>query len=232
MMREILNGDFAMPARKTAAPAPAPASPARKVPSRTVKTPAPPPPATKARGKAPQTPAKPPKVRIEKVMPGKNAVLPLHGEEPGAAPNLDMELTEIQRELGLRPTATPGVYRNEVGLLVDGDGVLMDYKDVKARDEARFERIIDGPVDTPAKLLKAVSLDPQLPLPVRMDAAKAAAPYFDRKMPIGIDGGAQGKPIAMLVSHNMKSATMEELLMYQKLLAMARPDEENDEDAA
>lgn len=157
--------------------------------------------------------------------PGKNAVVALSGLEP--APRTTPALTPSQEAMGLRATSTPGVYLNGANVMVDGDGVMLDYSEVKSRDQARFERVIGGPVDTPAKLLKAVALDPQLPLAVRVDSAKAAAPYFDRKKPIGIDGGEDGVPIQIEVTHRLKSMSREELDQYERMLAMLRP--ENDE---
>jgi hypothetical protein len=156
------------------------------------------------------TPPKPKRTR-------KEPVELLYGTEPGAA---DHSLTPEQLEMGLRRTGTPGVYLNKVGQMVDADGVMLDYTDVKSRDDARFERIIGEPVDTPAKLLKAVALDPQQTMVTRIDAAKAAAPYYDRKKPIGIDGGDDGKPIEILHRHKLQGMTKEELDQLERLLKM------------
>lgn len=149
----------------------------------------------------------------------KERIRAMHGQEPGARP-----LMAWDEENGLRPTATPGVYINMAGLMVDVDGVLLEYTEVKTKDEDRFTRILGGKADTPAKLLKAVALDPQLPLAVRVDAAKAAAPYFDRKKPIGIDGGEDGKPVEFVVTHKLQSMGQAELDMFEQLLRQVGPD--------
>lgn len=87
----------------------------------------------------------------------------------------------------LSPTPTPGVFLNKDGSLVDGRGVRLSFLVSKeAEDELSF-RIIGEVVDTPAKLLKRVALDTSLPMMVRLDAAKAAAPYFDRKTPVAVE---------------------------------------------
>lgn len=87
------------------------------------------------------------------------------------------------------PSDIPGVWLNSFNIPVDQDGVALTFKQVKERDVARFQEVLGEPADTPAKFLKAVSLDPRQPLVVRMEAAKAAAPYSDRRQPQAIDGG-------------------------------------------
>lgn len=139
------------------------------------------------------------------------------GTEPGAQ---DLSTTDEQKEMGLRPTGTPGVFLNRSGQMVDADGILLTYGQVKGKDDARWERIIGEPVDTPAKLLKAVTLDPQQTLMTRLDAAKAAAPYFDRKKPIGIDGGSDGKPIEVLHRHKLVGMSQEELDDFERMLKL------------
>jgi hypothetical protein len=124
-------------------------------------------------------------------------------------------------EYGLRKTTTPGVYMNTAGVLVDANGVMLDFKTVQERDQERFERVIGEKVDTPAKLLKAVSLDPTMPLAVRIDAAKSAAPYTDRKKPIGIDGGEDGKPVALMSMRDLRGLSSEELLVMRQLVLKA-----------
>jgi hypothetical protein len=201
--------------RKPATAAPAPATPRGR--------------AAKAK-EPPQPPAKPARKRAAKaksiyleyeeveVPQGKDAVLPLTGFEPAPVADAHAQLTPWQIEIGLTPTSVPGIYKNKAGVLVDGDGVMVDYATVKNADQERFEKILGGPVDSPAKLLKAVALDPQLPLNTRISAATSAAPYFDRKKPVGIDGGEDGKPIQMEVIHRLPNMAQAELDALEQLL--------------
>ncbi len=93
-----------------------------------------------------------------------------------------------------RPTEVPGVYLNADGLKVDESGVLLTLRPLQVAEAARDEEILGEPVTTPAQLLKRVALDPSLALHIRMTAAVAAAPYFDRKMPTALEGGPEGSP--------------------------------------
>lgn len=90
-------------------------------------------------------------------------------------------------KLGLTPTDKDGVFRNRAGILVDESGILLAFGAMKNAEAELDEQILGGPVDTPAKLLKRVALDPRQPMFLRLDAAKAAAPYFDRKTPVAIE---------------------------------------------
>jgi hypothetical protein len=71
-------------------------------------------------------------------------------------------------------------------------------------------------VDSPAKYLKAVALDPRMSTAVRIDAAKAAAPYFDRKTPVSVDGGLGDdgavQPVNMALLASMPKAELEAAL--------------------
>jgi hypothetical protein len=155
-------------------------------------------------------------------------VVEMTGEEEGAQ---GFEpLTAEQVEMGLVPTATPGVYRNPAGILVDSVGCMLSFTQVKERDQDRFERILGKKVESPAELLKAVTLDPTLPLAVRIDSAKSAAPYFDRRMPQSIDGGEDGKPILIEVRHKLKGMSMDELAAYENLIGMLGMGDEQDDD--
>jgi hypothetical protein len=148
------------------------------------------------------------------------------GWEPAPAAERIQGLTEEQLDLGLRATSTPGVYINAAQVLVDADGVMLEYADVKGKDSERWEKILGGPADTPAKLLKAVALDPQQALAVRVDAAKAAAPYFDRKKPIGIDGGEDGAPINVLHTHKLQVMPQTDLNELERLLRAGAPEDQ------
>lgn len=114
----------------------------------------------------------------------------------------------------------PGVYLNSMGVRVNEDGVALSFLQVKEADEQRFERVIGSRVDSPAKLLKAVSLDPMTHLAVRIDAAKSAAPYFDRKMPVAIDGGLDdaGKVVPLFDPEKLSGLTTAELKTLRGLI--------------
>lgn len=86
----------------------------------------------------------------------------------------------------LTPTGEPGVFTNAMGQRVDANGVLLRFL-TPDNEEEYGAKLIGGPVDTPAKVMQRIALDPLLPLSLRLDAAKGAAPYFDKKKPIAIE---------------------------------------------
>lgn len=99
-------------------------------------------------------------------------------------------------KLNIAPTDIPGVYRNSAGVLVDVRNVALSFKSLQQRDKARFTEVLGGAeVAHPADLLRAVALDPRMPLAMRIDAAKAAAPYYAPRLAsttaiLGGKGGA------------------------------------------
>lgn len=94
--------------------------------------------------------------------------------------------------LGLVPTDVPGVFYNRVGTHVDENGVSMSFNALQHASRVRDEEVIGELADTPAKMLKVVALDPRNPLDIRVDAAKAAAPYYDKKQPVGVEASIKG----------------------------------------
>lgn len=122
-------------------------------------------------------------------------------------------------------TETPGVFRNTKGVLCNEAGIAIDLLQLRTMDRARFGAIIDGEVDTPAKFLKAVALDPLQSLFTRIYAAKAAAPYFDRKTPVSVDGGAGPDgaplPVNMAVLASMPQKELEAALALLTKLGVA-----------
>ena len=125
----------------------------------------------------------------------------------------------------LTSTETPGVFRNSKGILCNDAGIAIDLLQLRTMDRARFGAIIDGEIDTPAKFLKAVALDPLQPLMVRIDAAKSAAPYFDRKTPVSVDGGlgtdGSPTPVNLAVLASMSKAELESALVLLSKLGVA-----------
>lgn len=87
----------------------------------------------------------------------------------------------------LETTDEPGIFLNAEGIRVDKAGVAVEYKTATYRDTDRLAAALGRPITSPADLLCAAALDDTLSLGVRMDAAKAAAPYFDRKQPIRVE---------------------------------------------
>ena len=71
---------------------------------------------------------------------------------------------------------------------------------------------------TPLEFLMSVIRDPKAKSSQRLDAAKAAAPYMHRKMPIAIEGGESDRPISLTALHAL---TDSELQTLQSLLVKA-----------
>jgi len=113
---------------------------------------------------------------------------------------------EIALANGLAPTDVPGVYLSRSNVRVNYQGVWVDFINLKTADRVYRGAVIDGDVDSPAKFLKSVALDPTQPLLLRIDAAKAAAPYFDRKTPIAVDGGADAAGVAQPLNMSVLAA--------------------------
>lgn len=77
---------------------------------------------------------------------------------------------------------------------------VISYRDLlTAEDRAR---IADAAGCTPLQYLLSVMLDQESPQGVRLDAAKAAAPYMHRKMPIAVElpNAAPGLDVAKLLA--------------------------------
>jgi hypothetical protein len=96
----------------------------------------------------------------------------------------------------LRRTELPGVYLNRDGAQVDGAGVLLSLRRVKTMEAEHQAEVASAPAPTsPAHFLWLQVQDPTLPLSTRIGAAVASAPYFDRKMPLALEGGDPARPI-------------------------------------
>jgi hypothetical protein len=87
----------------------------------------------------------------------------------------------------LTPTKDPEIFINAAGSLVDRHGILLSLSRNARPENERAQELIGEPIDSPAKLLKFIALDPTQPMLLRLDAAKAAAPYFDKKTPVAIE---------------------------------------------
>jgi len=124
----------------------------------------------------------------------------------------------------LRETSTPGVYLNRANVLVDRNGVALEFKEVLKRDRAALSEVLDHEVTTPAQFLKSVALDPRKPFGLRVDAAKSAAPYFDRRMPQAIDGGVDpntGVAVPLFDPSKLQALPTKELQALMALLEKA-----------
>lgn len=117
----------------------------------------------------------------------------------------------------LKATDVPGVFRTKDGSFVDENGVDMEFKSIKKRDDARFAEVTGSAPTQPADLLKAVALDPRNPLHMRMDAATKAAPYFTPKL-VAVQGVQGAAPIGIQALGGM---TQEQLNQYEALLRQA-----------
>ena len=125
---------------------------------------------------------------------------------------------KVKRRAAFTPTDIPGVFRNKAGVLVDEDGVAISFKTLRHKDNIRFQEAQEGSVlAQPADLLRAIALDPRMPLHVRIDAANKAAPYFTAKRM-----AVQGVPNEPPVSLNLGSMAQNELDALEKALALAQ----------
>lgn len=126
------------------------------------------------------------------------------------------------RRTGLTATDIPGVFRNKAGTLVNEANVALSFKALRAKDAERFREALGGAdVAQPADLLKAVALDPRMPLGVRMDAAHKAAPYYTAKR-VAIQGVEGAPPIGIAEASALPQKKLDELeTLLTKALALS-----------
>lgn len=148
---------------------------------------------------------------------------------PAEAKNRSVSAPSLGEALGLVPTERPGVYRNRYGTLVDEHGILLGLAQMKIVEREDLSAVVGHEVKTPAEFLKAVALDPRVQLDTRIDAAKAAAPYTDRKQPTGVDGGlgADGTPLPIRVEMSVPPEVLAqlseaELAAFDKVLTLLK----------
>lgn len=120
-------------------------------------------------------------------------------------------------------TDLPGVFRNMGGVLCDERGVALSFMQLKTADDARFTEVLGAPPTTPAELLRGVALDPRNSLDTRVHAARQAAPYFDRKMPLAIEasGSVNTGSLDMAQLAALPRAEREQLLTLLKKMGVA-----------
>jgi hypothetical protein len=122
------------------------------------------------------------------------------------------------------PTDIPGVFRHSKdGGLRDEHGVLVSFINLKKRDDKRFEEALGTPADTPLDLMLGVMKDPRMPLAIRFDAARNAAPYVHRKMPLAIEAEGTGGTVLnfdMVKLSKMSKEKREQLLATLKELGV------------
>jgi hypothetical protein len=132
-------------------------------------------------------------------------------------------------DAGLRLTRTdsPEVFRNAAGDLVDRHGVLLGFGQLKSLTSAAEVAVLGKAAETPAEVLKFAALNPAYPLAFRIEAAKAAAPYYDRKRPVAVDGGEDpdnpsglGVPLGGLLA-DLKGLSAADLGALHALLSKA-----------
>lgn len=112
----------------------------------------------------------------------------------------------------LKPTDTPGVFRNRAGVLVDETGVALGFRDIKKADDARAKDVIGKTAELPLDFVESVMRDPRLPRHERMDAAKVAIQYRHPKLN-AIQGVAGAPPVAV----GFDKASNEELAKLREL---------------
>lgn len=118
----------------------------------------------------------------------------------------------------MTPTEIPGVFTDRRGQLVDEYGVSLSFKKVRELDASHWNAVLDGgEIKEPADLLKAVALDPTLPLERRIKAAVRAAPYFSPRL-ISVAGTPDAPPISM---EQIRSLPAKELDALEAALAKA-----------
>lgn len=71
---------------------------------------------------------------------------------------------------------------------------------------------------TPLEFLISVMRDPKASMDYKVEAAKIAAPYMHRKMPIAIEGGDPTKPIVTLDAAQLRNLKTTELQTLRELL--------------
>lgn len=120
----------------------------------------------------------------------------------------------------LTATSIPGVFINASGAEVDERGVKLNLSSIKRTEEELALEILGEVVDSPAKLLKRVALDPRIPMMIRIDAAKAAAPYFDRKTPVSIENKNEDFSLDAIAIAKLPVAKRRDLLEMLKTLGV------------
>lgn len=91
-------------------------------------------------------------------------------------------------------------------------------------DEARKQLAEANDGITPLQFFLSLLRDPKTPIEYKIRAAKEAAPYMHRKMPISIEGGDPRKPIVMLQKEHMKMLDDAELSTLYAILAKLNED--------
>jgi hypothetical protein len=122
----------------------------------------------------------------------------------------------------LARTDIPGVYRNGNGVQVNEAGMPLSWAEIKRLDEERWIRATGdtAPPASPAALLRAAAMDPNLPLDVRLNAAKNAAPYYDMRQPLRVQADAQIGTMDMGVLAQMPLAERQQMLDVLKKLGV------------
>lgn len=150
----------------------------------------------------------------EHAPPSKAKALPVSKRPRIAVPEPDKPLPH------LAATDRPGVYLNSSGAFVDSNGVLLSLSALSGAEEALDVMILGKKVETPAELMKRIALDPRLPLTMRLDAAKGAAPYYDKKTPIATENTNVDKTMDLAMLAKMPSGKRAELLALLKGLGV------------
>jgi hypothetical protein len=93
----------------------------------------------------------------------------------------------------------------------------------RTTSEAERQELAQRMGITPLEFLLSILRDPKAKFHEKLDAAKAAAPYMHRKMPIAVEGGEPERPILL---HDLSVLSDSEFLMLTTLLEKAGAGEE------
>lgn len=129
------------------------------------------------------------------------------------------ELLDLPEPKNLRKSDVPGLWINGDGQMVDERGIAVSWRQVKEAEAEQDSEVLGHEVTTPAELMKRIALDPRQPLYLRLDAAKAAAPYYDRKMPTALEGGDADKPLR--AEHSVLIRNLNSLSAAERKAALA-----------
>lgn len=77
--------------------------------------------------------------------------------------------------------------------------------------------------NNPLDFLLTLMSDETAPMVLRVDAAKAAAPYVHKRMPIQIENSDRG-PFRVFDDSKLKGMSSDELIIMRSLIAKAQPD--------
>jgi len=119
------------------------------------------------------------------------------------APIQELAVAKFKKGQSGNPAGKPKGTRHKISLLTE-----------RARMQLAEREGIE-----PLQFLMSVMRDPKASLDYQLEAAKIAAPYLHRKMPISIEGGDPTRPIVTLDAAQLRNLNKTELTALRALLA-------------